>query len=105
MTSDPNSKPGFVVTVEFRLKTGAAEAFAKLIIENARRSLADEKGCRQFDVVVPAAEPDRVFLYEVYDDAEAFEAHKRTAHFLAFDQASAGLVIDRAIMLGTRAFH
>jgi quinol monooxygenase YgiN len=102
MSSDPGRVPNFVVAVEFRLKPGSRDAFRQLIVENAQRSVADEEGCRQFDVVVPAADPDRIFLYEIYDTAEAFEVHKRAAHFLAFDVASAEHVLEKKVMLGTR---
>ena len=67
--------------VDFRLKAGTFDRFRKLIVENARASLRGEAGCRQFDVVIPDGDADRVVLYEIYDDAAAFEAHKRTPHF------------------------
>lgn len=91
---------GYVVTVDFRLKPGESERFRKLIVENARASVRDEPGCRQFDVVVPEGTTDRVFLYEIYDDAAAFEAHKRTPHFAAFDRDSGPLVMAKAVMVG-----
>ena len=43
-------------------------------------------GCRgwgRVDVMRDRSDPDRVWLYEVYVDEAAFEAHTRTAHFLA----------------------
>ena len=66
-----------------------SERFRRLINENARASVRDEPGCRQFDVVVPDGEPDSIFLYEIYDDAAAFDAHKKTPHFAQFDRDSA----------------
>jgi len=92
----------FVVIVEFRLKPGSRDTFRRLMIENAQRSVADEEGCRQFDVVVPAADPDSIFLYEIYDTAAAFEVHQRAPHFLAFDRASAEHILEKKVMLGTR---
>ena len=80
------------------------ERFRKLIVENARASVRDEPGCRQFDVVIPQGEKERVFLYEIYDDADAFEAHKRTAHFAQFDRDSAPLVAVKAVTLGDLAY-
>lgn len=91
---------GYVVMVEFQLKQGQAERFRNLIVENARASVRDEPGCRQFDVVIPDGTTDRVFLYEIYDDAAAFEAHKRSSHFAAFDRDSASLVTAKAVTLG-----
>jgi quinol monooxygenase YgiN len=78
----------FVITVEFRLRAGAMRAFLALIQENACRSLRDEPGCRQFDVLVPEDALDRVFLYEIYDQESAFAFHCQSAHFKAFDAAS-----------------
>lgn len=94
----------FVVTVVFRLKPGAGDAFSALIRENARASLADEPGCRQFDVVSPSGQPDTIFLYEIYDSPEAFEAHKAMPHFLSFDRDSAAHVAEKTVMTGTRLF-
>lgn len=82
-----------VVLVEFALVPEQAEAFRRLILENAAASLRDEPGCRQFDVVEPeGAAGERIILYEVYDDAEAFEAHLATAHYADFVAASDGMV-------------
>ena len=86
--------------VDFRLKTGTFDRFRRLIVENARASLRDEPGCRQFDVVIPDGDGARVMLYEVYDDAAAFEAHKRTPHFAVFDRESAPLVAVKSVTLG-----
>lgn len=94
---------GYVVVVDFRLKAGAAEAFRALIVENANASVQDEPGCRRFDVVLPDGEPERVFLYEIYDDRAAFDAHVRTPHYAVFDQASRPLVASKAVMLGALA--
>lgn len=75
----------FVVTVTFVLKPEHIEAFQPAMIENARASLDTEPGCRRFDVSRDANDPAVTFLYEIYDDAAAFEAHKATAHFKSFD--------------------
>ena len=94
----------FVVMVDFRIKPGKLDQFRKLVIENARTSVRDERGCRQFDVVEPAGELGRIFLYEIYDTAAGFEIHKQSAHFLDFDKASTPLVLSKAITLGALTF-
>lgn len=82
-----------VILVEFALVPEHAEAFRRLVVENAAASLRDEPGCRQFDVVEPeGAAGERVILYEIYDDAEAFEAHLATAHYARFTAASETMV-------------
>ena len=75
---------GLVVLVEFKLKPGKAEAFQQLIANNARGSVASEPGCRRFDVAWNSNDPEQVFLYEIYDDAAAFEHHKNTPHYASF---------------------
>ena len=75
----------YVVTVEFAIKSEHAEGFRPAMLENARASLADEPGCRQFDVCFDTDDPGKCFLYEVYDDRAAFEAHLSMAHFQSFD--------------------
>jgi len=62
--------------------------------------LRDEAGCRQFDVVIPDRDADRIVLYEIYDDAAAFEIHKKTPHFASFDRESAPFVAAKAVTLG-----
>ena len=86
--------------VDFRLKAGTFDRFRKLIVENARASVRDEPGCRQFDVVIPSGDAHRVVLYEIYDDAAAFEVHKKTPHFALFDRESALFVATKTVTLG-----
>jgi quinol monooxygenase YgiN len=88
---------GYVILVDFRLVAGSRSAFRRLIDDNARQSCRTEPGCRRFDVLEPDGEPDRVLLYEIYDDRAAFEAHTRTAHFARFDAASAALVAEKVV--------
>ena len=82
----------YAVCVTFLIKAGQMEAFLPLMLENAAASLRNEPGCHQFDV---CREGDEVFLYELYDDRAAFEAHMQTPHFLSFDGAVASLVAEK----------
>jgi quinol monooxygenase YgiN len=76
----------YVVTVLFEAKPEHAEAFRTAMLANAKVSRESEPGCRQFDVCVEA-DAGSTFLYEVYDDRAAFEAHLATPHFKTFDGA------------------
>jgi (4S)-4-hydroxy-5-phosphonooxypentane-2,3-dione isomerase len=82
----------FAIVVEFRLKPGARERFVELVTANAAASVRDEPGCRRFDVLLPEDGGERVDLYEIYDDADAFAAHLETAHFKRFKTETAELV-------------
>jgi len=74
----------FVVIVDFEAKEGAAEEVLALVSENARNSVEREPGCLQFDVMQSPDNPDRFVLFEVYQDAAAFEAHGKSAHVQEF---------------------
>jgi quinol monooxygenase YgiN len=89
----------YVVTVAFMVKPEAAEAFRPVMLENARASLADEPGCRQFDVCFAPDDPGTCFLYEVYDDRAAFDAHLAMAHFKRFDAEVAAMLDGKVVKI------
>jgi (4S)-4-hydroxy-5-phosphonooxypentane-2,3-dione isomerase len=93
---------GYVVLVDFRLKAGARAAFRELVEANARQSAREEPGCARFDVVAPEGADDSIFLYEIYKDRAAFEAHLRSAHYARFDAASADHVVSKSVRFGER---
>ena len=74
-----------VLVVEFRIKAAHVADFDTAIVENARASRDTEPGCRQFDVCRDRTDPQRFFLYELYDDEAAVQAHLASLHFLAMD--------------------
>jgi (4S)-4-hydroxy-5-phosphonooxypentane-2,3-dione isomerase len=94
---------GFAIIVEFRLQPGTRPEFLRLIAKNACASAQTEPGCRRFDVLEPDDQPDSVWLYEIYNDEAAFEAHMRSAHFAEFDAKSASLVVGKSVIRCTLA--
>ena len=89
----------YVVTVEFVVQPEQASAFAQLLMENARTSLQVEPGCRVFDVCVAPDAPERFFLYEVYDGAQAFQLHLAAEHFRSFDAAVKPWVVRKTVQV------
>ena len=89
----------FVVTVVFSLNEGAAPAFMPIIKAQAENSVKLEERCHQFDVSWNEDAPNKVFLYELYDDENAFEYHKKTNHYIAFSGAIENLVKDKSVRL------
>jgi (4S)-4-hydroxy-5-phosphonooxypentane-2,3-dione isomerase len=87
----------YVVIVDFKIKPERLAEFMPLMVENARASRETEPGCRVFDVCVDSADKTSVFLYEVYDDRAAFDAHLATAHFKRFDAAVAAMVAAKSV--------
>ena len=88
--------------VDFEINLEQIDAFLPLMRENASASARDEPGCRQFDVCYDPDHPGHVFLYEVYDDRTAFDAHQSTPHFKSFDAATAGMIRSKKVRALTR---
>jgi quinol monooxygenase YgiN len=87
----------FVVCVDFEIVPDHLEAFMTAMRINAEQSFKKEAGCQQFDVCQDKQSSKSLFLYEIYDDEAAFEAHKRTPHYGAFNQAINGMVVHKSI--------
>lgn len=87
----------YAVTVRFEIKPETAEVFLDLTRQNARASVRDEPGCHQFDVCADPAQPEEVFLYELYDDRAAFEVHMTTPHFISYDAAGAPFILSKEV--------
>ncbi|MDI4667119.1 antibiotic biosynthesis monooxygenase [Xanthobacter autotrophicus] len=77
------TKASFVVIAEFDVQPARLDAFLALARDDAAHSVADEPGCRQFEVIVLEGTSTVVF-YEVYDDRAAFDAHLETPHLARF---------------------
>lgn len=90
--------PRLALLVTFDVGPEDRAEFHRLVLENAAASLRDEPGCRQFDVLLPEGEAgDRVVLYEIYDDAAAFDAHLRSDHYARFAAATDPLVRGKSV--------
>ena len=92
----------YVIIVDFEIDPEQLDAFLPLMCENAAASARDEPGCRQFDVCHDPDHPGHVFLYEVYDDRAAFDAHLSMPHFKSFDAATAGMIRSKKVRALTR---
>ena len=86
----------YVVTVEFTIGAASARPFLVEMLANARASLT-ERGCIQFDVCADPVDHRRVFLYEVYIDRAAFDAHLSTEHFKMFDRTVAPWIESKVV--------
>ena len=86
------------VVVTFQIKPSQMEQFMPFIRDNAVASLETEPGCHRFDICTDAERPNEVFLYELYTDKAAFDAHLRTSHFHVFDAATADMIADKNIL-------
>jgi autoinducer 2-degrading protein len=78
----------YALFVKVNLKPEFVEAYlAAVVAFDAKGSIENEAGCVRFDVIRDEGDPSRVYLYEVYADKAAFEAHGKTAHIAQFREA------------------
>ena len=85
-----------LVAVTFEIAPDEAELFAHRVQQQAADSL-EEPGCSRFDVWRDPGDDSRFFLFEIYDDRAAFDAHLESMHFKAFDQEVAPWVHSKTI--------
>jgi len=81
----------FAVCVRFEINARDMQQFLPLMQQQARNSRQLEPGCHVFDICTSET-GETVFLYELYADAEAFQAHLASDHFQAFDAAVAPMI-------------
>jgi quinol monooxygenase YgiN len=92
----------FVIIAEFEVKPDKLEQFLELARTDASHSVEREPGCRQFDVTLDREQPNRVVLYEIYDDEAAFDAHLQTTHLAGFRAGIESLIVSRQVRRLTR---
>ncbi|MFQ5953558.1 MAG: putative quinol monooxygenase [Kiloniellales bacterium] len=94
----------YVIVADFTIDPDRMSEFRDAILTNARQSVEQEPGCRQFDVCIDPERDDRIYLYEVYDDEAAFKAHLETKHFHEFDTGVQDWVRTREVTALHRLF-
>lgn len=87
----------FVVVVDWAVEPENAGIFSDMLEAQARISLQVEPACRQFDICRDVNRPGQFLLYEVYDDAAAFDLHLQTPHFASFSDQAAPLTLSKQV--------
>jgi len=70
----------FIACVSIYVKPEFRDAFIEATLENARNTRNEPKNLR-FDVLQGLDDPDRFFLYEVYQNVSGMDDHKTTSHY------------------------
>lgn len=87
----PDHSVSLVISV--RVLPDRRADFLTGISRNAVASVRDEPGCLRFDVAADASDEDLFWVYEVFADREALEAHRRTPHYLAWQAQKDALIV------------
>jgi len=86
----------FVNAVDIDVKPGEIDKYLAALRENGAEAVK-EPGCRVFNIHVRADNPNHVFIYEVYENAAALEAHRQTPHFKKYAATTGGMVAKREV--------
>lgn len=93
------------ICVDFDIDPLSVDVFLQIMQKNASETLANEVGCHQFDILQDPQNPTKIFLYELYDDAVAFELHKKASHYLEFNQVVSEMVTAKSVRLLQKINH
>lgn len=73
--------------VEMKIKPGKESelihAINKYVVD-----VRKEKGCERFDVLIDPVNPSKVYLYEIWSNSQAHQAHLNTAEFATWKEFS-----------------
>lgn len=70
------------IFVTINIKPGYREQFKEASLGDSQGSVRDEPGCFRFDILEDKTDPNRFYLYEVYEDEEAhMVAHRNAPHY------------------------
>lgn len=92
-----------VLIVEYTFKRGRRDDFAARARIHRNNVLTNEPGCKQFDLIIPDGEPDKAFLYEIYEDEAAHTHHGQTAYMAEYRADIAPWVEERKLTMGRLA--
>ncbi len=102
----PGTAGSLVVIAELQVKPDSLEAFVALARSFAADCLAQEPGCRQFQVVQLESTPCHVLFFEAYDDEAAFAAHRASTHLVSFKASFQDMVAgEKPLRQGQRCHH
>ena len=94
-----------VLMVNIKVKPGRRDDFIAAIREDGEGTTTKEEGNLQFSAVQESDDPDRFFLFEVYRDEAALDAHRQMPHFLKYREATADLLAEETVRrMGTNVF-
>jgi len=105
----PSSAPEFIRWAELEIDPAQSAGFKIAAKAHAKAVLRAEPGVIAWHAVSEADHPARVHVFEMYQDAEAYQFHLRQAHFLDFRTATETMITRRqlhdvaAVRLGAKA--
>ena len=85
------SKQSLVVIME--CEPAAREELMRSLLAHRERCLKDEPGTLQFEVMVPAEDPAKLVVFELYTDSAALAVHSGNPSIAQFRAEAGALII------------
>lgn len=90
-------RPGLLINaIDLDIVPAQFDAFMAAAKANGAATTHD-RGAHEFNIVVSQKAPHHVMFLEVYDDAAAADAHRQTAHFKAYQEATKTMIAARKV--------
>jgi (4S)-4-hydroxy-5-phosphonooxypentane-2,3-dione isomerase len=89
--------PLYINAVDIDVVPGQLENYLAAIKEVGAAAIKTEPGCSEFDVTVSQKDPNHLFIFEVYNNAVAFEAHLKSDHYKKYAAAAKDIVAKREV--------
>jgi (4S)-4-hydroxy-5-phosphonooxypentane-2,3-dione isomerase len=86
----------YVITADFEIVAADFDKYVALAKDNAAASIKDQ-GCREFNIAISPKNPNHVYIFEVWENAAALDAHRATDHLKAYLGATKDMVAKRNI--------
>jgi quinol monooxygenase YgiN len=85
--------PKFANVVTIKVTPGRRDQLLSLLEAHKARSLKDEPGTLQFEILLPKDDDTKVVSYEVYRDDTAFEMHRNGPSLARLREEIPGMVV------------
>ena len=95
----------YALVVTIHIKPEYRQKFIEAMLDDAQGSAWKEPDCFLFNVVQDENDPNCIYLYEVYRNAQAFEHHTQTPHFIRWRDTVKDWVLEPMVIgRGTHLF-
>ena len=84
-----------VISVILNITEGKSDKYIAEFKKSAPIALKEEPGCITYVLNRALDNPDKLLVYEIYENEDALKYHLSTPYFLAYRQATADIVESR----------
>ena len=92
-----HADPLYINAVDIDVVPGELENYLVAIKEVGAAAIKTEPGCSEFDVTVSQKDPNHLFIFEVYENAAAFDAHLKSDHYKKYAATAKDVVAKREV--------